>query len=194
MAETSKALPHLKANGFYDKHIVGKKVIDVGVGRLDTFDGADPICEWAEMHDKDICDATTMEVYEDESFDTVYSSHILEHLVDPITAIKNWLRICKKGGVVFISVPHRDLYERKKTLPSKWNEDHKFFILPDKNEAPCTFSIRHIIDDAITIYVKETGKKLKAAFHLEVIDTSTNHDKHEEHANGEFSIECIIYK
>lgn len=114
MAETSKALPRLKANGFYARHIVGKKVIDVGVGWLDTHDGADPICEWAEMHDKDICDATTMEVYEDESFDTVYSSHILEHLSDPITAIKNWLRICKKGGVVFISVPHRDLYERKK--------------------------------------------------------------------------------
>lgn len=194
MAETSKALPRLKANGFYDKHIVDKKVIDVGVGRLDTFDGADPICEWAEMHDKDICDATTMEAYEDELFDTVYASHILEHLNDPIAAVKNWLRICKKGGVVFISVPHRDLYERKKTLPSKWNEDHKFFILSDKNEAPCTFSIRDIVDEAVRRYVKETGKKLKGFPDIEVIDTSTNHDKPEEHANGEFSIEVIIYK
>ena len=189
MAETSKAKPRLIANGFYARHIEGKKVIDVGVGRLDTFDGADPICEWAEMHDKDICDATTMEAYEDESFDTIYVSHLLEHLVDPITAIKNWLRICKKGGVVFISVPHRDLYERKKTLPSKWNEDHKYFYLPDISEPPCTFSLK----DIIRTLAEEKYSEI-VGYNMEVIDTSTNHDKPEEHANGEFSIEVIIYK
>lgn len=189
MAETSKAKPRLIANGFYDKHIVGKKVIDVGVGRLDTHDGADPICEWAEMHDKDICDATTMEVYEDESFDTIYVSHLLEHLSDPITAIKNWLRICKKGGIVFISVPHRDLYERKKTLPSKWNEDHKYFYLPNRSEPPCTFNLTEIIKQ-----IGNDDKNGVIGFSINTIDTSTNHDKPEEHANGEFSIEVIIYK
>lgn len=185
MAETTKAKPRLKENGFYSKHIEGKKVIDVGVGRLDTHDGADPICEWAEMHDKDICDATTMSAYADETFDTVYASHILEHLSDPITAVKNWLRICKKKGVVFISIPHRDLYERKKELPSRWNGDHKYFYLPNISEPPCTFNIEDILKLAFT-------KKHK--YQIEVIDTSTNHDKPEEHANGEFSIEIIIYK
>jgi len=189
MAETSKAKPRLIANGFYARHIEGKKVIDVGVGRLDTFDGADPICEWAEMHDKDICDATTMEAYEDESFDTVYASHILEHLVDPVTAIANWLRICKKGGVVFISVPHRDLYERKKTLPSKWNEDHKYFYLSEESEPPCTFCLSSVVWCGI-----RQAKPKAVKVEMEVIDTSTNHDKPDEHANGEFSIECIVYK
>lgn len=187
MAETSKAKPRLIANGFYAQHIEGKKVIDVGVGRLDTHDGADPICEWAEMHDKDICDATTMEAYADETFDTVYASHILEHLTDPITAIKNWLRICKTGGVVFISIPHRDLYERKKELPSKWNADHKYFYLPFSSEPPCTFSFADILQLAIGEHWRHKAK-------IEVIDTNTNNDKPDEHANGEFSIEAIIYK
>lgn len=187
MAETTKAKPRLIANGFYSRHIEGKKVIDVGVGRLDTHDGADPICEWAEMHDKDICDATTMEAYQDETFDTVYASHILEHLTDPITAIKNWLRICKKGGVVFISIPHRDLYERKKELPSKWNQDHKYFYLPYISEPPNTFSVRDLIILAL-------GWDNYYNCNLEVIDTNTNNDKPDEHANGEFSIEAIIYK
>jgi hypothetical protein len=31
-------------------------------------------------------------------------------------------------------------------------------------------------------------------YSIKVIDTSTNHDKPEEHANGEFSIEVIIKK
>jgi SAM-dependent methyltransferase len=189
MAETTKAKPRLIESGFYARHIEGKKVIDVGVGRIDTYDGADPICDWAEMHDKDICDATTMEAYEDESFDTVYASHILEHLSNPVAAVKNWLRICKKGGVVFISVPHRDLYERKKTLPSKWNEDHKYFYLPDTCEPPCTFSLSSVVWCGI-----REAKPKNVKVDIEVIDTSTNHDKPEEHANGEFSIECIIYK
>ena len=187
MAETTKAKPRLIANGFYAKHIEGKKVIDVGVGRLDTHDGADPICDYAEMHDKDICDATTMDAYQDDTFDTVYASHILEHLTDPITAIKNWLRICKKGGVVFISIPHRDLYERKKELPSKWNADHKYFFLPGMSEPPNTFSFADILKSAI-------GMDWNYVTKVDIIDTSTNHDKPDEHANGEFSIEAIIYK
>ena len=110
MAETSKAKARRESEGFYEKYIIGKSVIDIGVGRLDTHDGADPICSHAEMHDKDICDATTMESYANESFDTVYASHILEHLTNPIKAIENWLRICKPDGTVIISIPHRDLY------------------------------------------------------------------------------------
>lgn len=185
MAETSRAKPRLIKSGFYAKHIEGKSVVDVGVGRFDTYDGADPICEWAEMHDKDICDATTMEAYADESFDTVYASHILEHLSDPITGVKNWLRICKQGGVVFISLPHRDLYEKKKTLPSRWNGDHKYFYLPNTSEPPCTFSVSDLIAIA-------TEGKYK--FDISVQNTCTNANKLDEHANGEMSIEVIIYK
>jgi predicted SAM-dependent methyltransferase len=183
MAETSKAKARRESEGFYEKHIIGKSVIDVGVGRLDTHDGADPICSHAEMHDKDICDATTMEAYEDNSFDTVYASHILEHLVDPIKAIENWLRICKHKGTVIISIPHRDLYERKKELPSKWNADHKYFYLPYQSEPPHTFSVESIMH-----------KFSDYPYVMNVVDTSTNNDKPDEHANGEFSIEIFIYK
>lgn len=185
MAETSRAKPRLIKSGFYAKHIEGKSVVDVGVGRFDTHDGADPICEWAEMHDKDICDATTMDAYGDETFDTVYASHILEHLSDPIEGVRNWLRICKQGGVVFISLPHRDLYEKKKTLPSRWNADHKYFYLPYVSEPPCTFSVEDIIKSA-------TNGEYN--FDISVQNTCTNADKPDEHANGEMSIEVIIYK
>lgn len=45
---------------------------------------------------------------EDKSVDFVISSHVIEHIFDPIKAIKEWLRVVKKGGYVFIIVPHRD--------------------------------------------------------------------------------------
>jgi len=185
MAETSKAKARREAEGFYEEYIIGKSVIDVGVGRLDTHDGADPICSHAEMHDKDICDATTMEAYADESFDTVYASHILEHLTDPITAIQNWIRICKPGGHIIISIPDRDLYERKKELPSKWNADHKYFYLMDESYPPHTFSFKSVV---MTALCKNNMVKFQK------IDLVTNKDKPEEHANGEFSLEAIIKK
>ncbi len=183
MAETSKAHKRRLKSGFYEKYIQGYG-IDIGCGRIDTHDGTDPIAlENCIHHDKDICDATTMDAYPANHFDYVYASHILEHLDNPILAIQNWIRICKKGGHVIISLPHRDLYERKKTLPSKWNLDHRYFYLPDACEPPHTFSMKGILQAAGVF-----------KYSMKVIDTSTNHDKPEEHANGEFSIEVIIKK
>jgi SAM-dependent methyltransferase len=186
MAETRKAHARRLASGFYEKYIHGKG-IDIGCGRIDTHDGLDTISPTAVHHDKDDCDATTMDIYPDNEFDYVYASHVLEHLTDPVTAVKNWLRICKPGGVVIISVPHRDLYERKKTLPSRWNEDHKYFYLPQECDPPHTFSLAGVVNHACN----GVQRTIEA---FEVIDSATNADRPEEHNNGEFSIEVIIRK
>ena len=181
MAETRKAHARRVKQAFYRKYIKGQG-IDIGCGRIDTHDGADTISITnCVHHDKDICDATTMNVYADESFDYVYASHVLEHLDDPVTAIRHWYRICKVGGHVIISVPHRDLYERKRTLPSRWNLDHRYFYLPKGCDPPHTFSMEGILHQAGIVDYKMT-----------VIDTATNADRPEEHNNGEFSIEVII--
>lgn len=44
----------------------------------------------------------------DESQDFVVTSHVLEHFPDPIKALKEWHRITRKGGYLFLIVPHRD--------------------------------------------------------------------------------------
>ena len=41
----------------------------------------------------------------DNELDYVISSHVLEHFFDPIAAIKEWLRVIKPGGYVFMIVP-----------------------------------------------------------------------------------------
>ncbi len=61
MAETFKAHERRKASGFYEKYIKGQG-IDIGCGRIDTFDGIDTISMTdCVHHDKDDCDATTMD-------------------------------------------------------------------------------------------------------------------------------------
>lgn len=56
---------------------------------------------------------------EDESFDYIVAQHVLEHTPDPIGALKEWLRIVKKGG--WIIIIHPDV---QWTLPQKPPEDN----------------------------------------------------------------------
>jgi SAM-dependent methyltransferase len=44
----------------------------------------------------------------DESQDFVVSSHVLEHFSDPVLALLEWHRLVRKGGVIFMIVPHKD--------------------------------------------------------------------------------------
>ena len=186
MAETSKSQPRRLKEGFFEKYVV-EPIIDIGVGRIDTYDGADPLTPDCDTWDKDNGNAVLMTKVKDSDYNTVYNSHLLEHLNDPITAIKNWFRILKKDGHLIICVPDRDSYERKTTLPSKWNGDHKFFITADRSEPPCTFSLKSIIDTALR---KQKYKVVK----ITTINTCTNLDKPNEHGDGEYQIEAIIKK
>ncbi len=44
----------------------------------------------------------------DESVDFVINSHVLEHFYDPINALKEWYRVVKKGGYIFMIIPHKE--------------------------------------------------------------------------------------
>ncbi|MDR0603404.1 MAG: methyltransferase domain-containing protein [Bacteroidales bacterium] len=46
--------------------------------------------------------------FKDNSVDFVINSHVLEHFWDPIKAIKEWMRVIKKGGFLFMIIPHKD--------------------------------------------------------------------------------------
>jgi 2-polyprenyl-3-methyl-5-hydroxy-6-metoxy-1,4-benzoquinol methylase len=54
-----------------------------------------------------VADAATLEGVADESYDAVYSSHLLEHIPIPqaVEAVRNWLRVLKPMGRLIIAVP-----------------------------------------------------------------------------------------
>ena len=43
--------------------------------------------------------------FDDNSQDYVISSHVFEHLPDPIGALNEWIRVIKDGGYIFMIVP-----------------------------------------------------------------------------------------
>lgn len=58
-----------------------------------------------------------------ESYDFVFSSHSLEHIANPLKAVKEWLRVIKPGGHIIIIVPeksqcfdHKRSYSKFETL------------------------------------------------------------------------------
>lgn len=42
------------------------------------------------------------------SQDYVIASHVLEHMPDAIRALREWARVTRDGGILYIVVPHRD--------------------------------------------------------------------------------------
>lgn len=55
-----------------------------------------------------IGDAADLSKFEDESFDAIYASHVLEHFDYTgrlQQALKEWFRVLKTGGKLYISVP-----------------------------------------------------------------------------------------
>ena len=44
----------------------------------------------------------------DNSLDFVISSHVIEHFYDPVKTMKEWLRVVKPGGYVYVIAPHKE--------------------------------------------------------------------------------------
>lgn len=104
MKETRKT-NLIRNKDFFDKYIK-EPVIDIG-------GGTDPITDSAEIFDLSDGDANQILRYRDAStYRTVYSSHCLEHMLNPVDALSQWWQLLKPGGYMIIVVPHEDLYEQ----------------------------------------------------------------------------------
>jgi SAM-dependent methyltransferase len=121
-AETGKANIRRMTAGYFDKYFVGYG-IDIGCGedKLCLSDVA-RVRPWDETLGHG--DAQKMKGVADNFFDFVYSSHCLEHVANPEEALKNWWRILKPGGYLFVEVPDEDLYEQG-VWPSRFNGGHR---------------------------------------------------------------------
>lgn len=175
--ESSKARARRLRENFFSSYCNGRG-LDIGYGG----DLLAPNCKgWDVEHG----DAQILQGVKDCSFDFVYSSHTLEHVHDPVIALQNWWRVVRPGGFLLLYIPHRDLYEKKTALPSRWNPDHKHFFLLDRDEEPHTKSIISLIEKALTAYEIISAKVCS--------EGHTNIDP-EEHSDGEYSIEVVVRK
>lgn len=182
LGETGKSRQRRLKEGWFEKFAPEDKIgIDIGCQ-------TDPLNQTFRRFDFVFGDgdATHMIGVPNNTFWTVYASHVLEHLQFPQKAIRRWYEITKPGGHLIIIVPHRDLYEKKRFPPSNWNPEHVYFWLPDAEDPPMTKSLK-----------KEV---LMAIPNAEIVQFRVLDDGYDYsipadcHSIGEFSIECIIKK
>ncbi|HUZ47367.1 MAG TPA: methyltransferase domain-containing protein [Terriglobia bacterium] len=55
-----------------------------------------------------ICEATDLRGIPDASYDCVLASHVLEHLANPLKALREWKRVLGRNGLVSLVLPHKD--------------------------------------------------------------------------------------
>jgi hypothetical protein len=100
-------------------------------------------------------------------------------------ALRSWYRVLKTNGHLIIFVPDRDLYEKKRALPSRWNSDHRRFFLLDRDEPPDTVGllplIGRVLPDAVIVSARQCA------------DGRTITDPM-RHSDGEYSLEVILRK
>jgi SAM-dependent methyltransferase len=112
--------------------------VDVGCGEW-PLPGAIPI----EL--KHGQDAMT---YEYRNLDFCFSSHALEHLVDPIGALLHWIKSLRNGGVLFCYLPHPAMRYWNPTKNRKhlhiWTPEQMVEIFKDLGLANILYSERDL--------------------------------------------------
>lgn len=170
--EPSKTHAERLKMGFYKKYLSGQHILDIGGGR------GPAVVPNATIIDIGFpgYDGLTLP-FPTSSQDAVHSSHCLEHVDDQVLALKEWFRVVKIGGYLIITVPHQFLYERKMTLPSRWNREHLRFYTPAKLVADIesaldinTYRIRSLQDnDAGFDYSVSNAEHAKGCYEIEII-------------------------
>ena len=101
------------------------QALDIGSGPYKVFPhfhGVDNGHHWGtQWRGIDILVETAerMRILGSDSWDCVVSSHLLEHIEDYRTCLREWWRLVKHGGYLCLYLPHRDLYPRIGTEEEK---------------------------------------------------------------------------
>ena len=93
------------------QHLARGRLIDIGCGQkpfehlfqnIDSYYGVD-IDENSKADL--ICDVLKLKI-ESDSADAVLCTQVLEHVSEPNALVREISRICRKGGIVFLTAPH----------------------------------------------------------------------------------------
>jgi len=104
----------------------------------------------------------------DSSLDFVLNEHVLEHLPDPIRALKEWHRVLKPGGILFITLPHpeRTFDQKREVTPIEHIfSDHEKHVGSDEDAHWEDWKI-NVIDAGLAPHYRSFSKEESLAKNL----------------------------
>jgi SAM-dependent methyltransferase len=146
--ESSKSIARrLHTPGFVTHYFVGRGIyVGSGNDSLGRYGRLFPLIQSITDFDLPDGDAQDLAKHADASFDFLHSSHCLEHVREPVTALRNWCRVVRKFGHIIVLVPDEDMYEQG-IWPSTFNNDHKhtFTICKQKSWSPVSINVTDLL-------------------------------------------------
>jgi len=55
-----------------------------------------------------ICEATDLRPIQNSTYDCILASHCLEHIANPLRALREWKRVLKEDGLLLLVLPHKE--------------------------------------------------------------------------------------
>jgi SAM-dependent methyltransferase len=165
--------------GFFERYMSGQNILDIGYAGENPDNS--PVVDNAIGVDLNYPGYDGIHLpFPDASQDTVFSGHCYEHVENYRLILQEWYRVLRIGGYIAVLVPHKYLYERKSTVPSFFNPEHKRFYTPA--------SLLREFEEALPV----NGFRVR---HLADIDIDFDYSTPiGEHAHGSCEIELVVQK
>jgi SAM-dependent methyltransferase len=77
-------------------------------GRIASGDGVYQFAEGRAAGRQYIGEASDLRDVPSSAYDFLICSHVIEHVANPLQALREWLRVIKPGGSLLIVIPHRN--------------------------------------------------------------------------------------
>lgn len=66
-----------------------------------------------------ICEGTDLHPVESNKYDFLLASHCLEHIANPVKAVREWLRVVKPGGTLLLVLPYKEVtFDHRRSVTS----------------------------------------------------------------------------
>jgi SAM-dependent methyltransferase len=114
-----------------------------------------------------IDDAQTMATVADGSYDFVIAAHVIEHLRNPIGGVRQWLRVLKPSGRLYLVVP-----DKRRTFDRPRMRTTIEHLILDDRQPSTERDFEHFLDYAIHVHKGSLDPAIAEARRLEAEDAS----------------------
>jgi SAM-dependent methyltransferase len=112
-------------------------------------------------------DAQTLATVGDGTFDFVIAAHVIEHLRNPIGGVRQWLRVLRPSGRLYLVVP-----DKRRTFDRPRMRTTLEHLILDDRQPSAERDFEHFLDYAIHVHKSSLDPAIAEARRLEAEDHS----------------------